>query len=207
MSGTYQSGFCSVGHHEGTKPKGAITGAPLKVCEMWQECTCPCHAEITRMFEMGGQVRIAVPNPEFVPYERTYWMPSDDPTYKMPVAQPDVVVKDDHLQITETGRTRKGSLESAVQRVVLEWMERPVMERIEGLVVKDIAERVYEKEGAALDKPPSLGAVGAVLDRWNKYGYVMLGAKPVRVISLTKDGVEKGLEWCRARAKKEGTAA
>jgi hypothetical protein len=195
------SGFCDVGSHEGTRAK-SYTGIPLKTCPFWMSCGCDCHKEVTRMFEMSGQERIEVPNPEYRPYQRTFWMPSDDPNYGLPKPQEESI-PDDKLQITPTGRVRKGGLEIAVQRVVLAWMELPVMERIDGLAVKNIAERVYENEGAALDKPPSLGAVAAVLDRWVTYGYVLLGQKPVRVISLTKEGKENGLDWCRARFKNE----
>jgi hypothetical protein len=198
------SGFCDVGSHEGTRPKGWSSGTPMKTCPYWLSCGCDCHKEVTRMFEMTGQERIEVPNPEYRPYERTFWMPSLED--KLPEPQADVVEHDDHLQVTATGRTRKGSLETAVQKVVLAWQELPVAQRIEGLSVKDISEKVYENEGASLEKPPSLGAVAAVLDRWVKYGYVMLGTKPVRVVTLTKEGKENGLEWCRARFKNEKAA-
>jgi len=199
--GKYLSGFCgSTGQCEGTRPKG-WNGTPLKTCPFWQTCTCNCHTELTRMFEMTGQERIPVPNPEYIPYARTYWMPSDDPDYKMPDAAPDVASTDE-VQITATGRVRKGGLEIGVQKVLLAWMERPVMERIDGLDVKTISALVYENEGATLEKAPYLGAIGAVLDRWEACGYVMLGRKPVRIVGLTADGKEKGLDWCKAKAKK-----
>lgn len=201
----FQSGFCKSGWHEGTRAKD-WRGNPAPVCLLVNQCPCECHTEITRMFEMAGRERTPQDNPEYVPYTRTFWMPSDEPDYGLPEAHPDEVAEDDHLIVNASGRTRKGSLEGAVQRVVLEWLELPVMQRIEGLAVKEIADRVYEKEGAALEKPPSLGAVAAVLDRWEKYGYVLLGTKPVRVVALTPDGTQNGLDWCRARAKK-GTAA
>jgi hypothetical protein len=198
----YVTGYCSAGSHEGTRPKGILTGTPMKVCESWQDCGCPCHGQITKMYEMTGQERVPVPNPEYRPYERDYWMPSDEPSYKMPEAAPDVVDGEAALQITPTGRTRKGGLEAAVQRILLTWMDRPVMERLDGLSVKDIAASVLENE-PQLEKEPSLGAIGAVLDRWEQCGYVMLGRKPVRIISLTLDGKNNGLEWCKARFKKE----
>jgi hypothetical protein len=202
----FPSGFCNSGWHEGMRAKD-WRGNPAPVCKLAKTCPCDCHKELDRMFEMAGRERVIQDNPEYVPYHRTFWMPSDDPNWGLPEAVPDAPQVDDHLEVTESGRTRKGSLESAVQRIVLKWLELPVMERIEGLNVKEISERVYQEEGAALEKAPSLGAVGAVLDRWDKCGYVMLGAKPVRVIALTKDGKEKGLDWCKARAKKEGRAA
>ncbi len=202
----FPSGFCNSGWHEGTRAKD-WRGNPAPTCRLAGSCPCSCHTELDRMFEMAGQERVVQDNPEWIPPERTYWMPSDDPTYNMPAAAPDVVADDEHLEVTATGRVRKGGLESAVQRVVLTWLEgADLQKRIEGFVVKDISAAVFENEGAALDKPPSLGAIGAVLDRWDTYGYVLLGKKPVRVIGLTPDGQEKGLDWCRARFKKQKVA-
>lgn len=198
------TGFCGVGQHEGTKPRGH-NGKPLKVCEFWQVCTCDCHKQITAMFEMSGRERVPVPNPEYVPYQRDFWMPSDDPDFGLPEAHPDVaeggqlVVTDRQVQVTEGGRTRKGDLEYAVQRVCLDWN----VEKAEYCTVKYISETVFANESAALDKPPSLGAVAAVLSRWEKYGYALLGTKPVRFVMLTPQGREKGLEWCRANFKKK----
>ena len=204
----FPSGFCNSGWHEGTRAKD-YKGNPAPVCKLVGTCPCSCHTELDRMFEMAGRERVIQDNPEYVPYVRTFWMPSDDPSYRMPDAAPDVVT-DDRLEVTETGRARKGGLELAVQRVMLAWLENADMEkRIRGFAVKDIAAAVFDAEGAALDKPPSLGAVGAVLDRWDSYGYVLLGQKPVRIIGLTPDGKDKGLDYCRARFKKnkKGAAA
>lgn len=199
----FLTGFCDVGSHEGTRAK-SWSGQPMRTCPFWETCPCECHETITRMFEMAGRERLPQENPEYVPYQRDFWMPSDDPTYRMPDAAPDVVTSEDKLEVTASGRVRKGGLEIAVQKVVLAWLEDADLgTRIVGLAVKDISDRVYENEGAALEKPPSLGAVDAVLKRWDGYGYVLLGHKPTRVIGLTPDGKENGLDWCRARSKKE----
>lgn len=205
----YVTGYCNIGSHEGTKPKGAITGAPMKTCEAWAECKCDCHAQITKMFEMTGQPRVPVPNPEYAPPERTYWMPSDDPNYGLPEASPDIVqgggvlVAERTVQITEGGRTKKGDLEYAVQRVCLAPIDKTISPEDDYYSVKYISQAVYEAESAALEKPPSLGAVAAVLSRWEKYDYAMLGKNPVRFVGLTPQGREKGLDWCRAQYKKK----
>lgn len=204
----FPSGFCNSGWHEGTRAKD-WKGNPAPTCKLIGSCPCECHKELDRMFEMAGRERVVQDNPEWMPPVRTFWMPSDDPNYRMPEALPvgETDISTDHLEVTPTGRTRKGSLEAAVQRAVLAWLEGADLgKRIQGFAVKDISEKVYENEGAALEKPPSLGAVGAVLDRWEECGYVLLGRKPVRVIGLTPDGTEKGLEWCRAKHKKQKVA-
>lgn len=206
---TYISGFCNIGSHEGTKPRSP-SGKPLKTCEAWGSCACDCHKQITQMFDMTGRARVPVPNPEYVPPQRTYWMPSDDPNYGLPEASPDVVqggglaVAERTVQITEGGRTRKGDLEYAVQRVCLAPINKALSPEDDYYSVKYISQAVFENESAALDKPPSLGAVAAVLSRWEKYDYAMLGKNPVRFVMLTPQGREKGLEWCRANFKAKG---
>jgi hypothetical protein len=194
------TGFCNVGSCEGTRPKGILSGTPMKTCPMWMTCSCTCHEQITKMFEMTGRERIEVPNPEYVPYQRDFWMPSFED--RLPEPTPDVPTEDT-LQVTATGRVRKGGLEAAVQRVVLSWSERVPAER-EDCTVAFLSEQIYKAERDTLEKPPSLGAVAAVLDRWTKYGYALIGHKPVRVIGLTPEGKEKGLDWCRARFKAKG---
>lgn len=199
------TGFCGIGSHEGTKPKSP-SGKPLKTCEDWVVCGCDCHKQITSMFEMTGRERVPVPNPEYITPERTYWMPSDEPNYGLPEPSPDIgqggalVAERGAVQITESGRTKKGDLERAVQRVCL-W---PLSEGEDYYSVKYISQKVYENEAAALEKPPSLGAVAAVLQRWEKYGYAMLGRNPVRFVMLTLAGKENGLDWCRANYKAKG---
>jgi hypothetical protein len=206
MANTYMSGFCSIGSHEGTRPKSP-TGTPLKVCEMWELCTCDCHVTITKMCEMTGQPRIPMPNPEYVHPERTYWMPSDDPTYAMPTAAPEisegaVAVAERVVQTTATGRTQRGGLEFWVQRECLAWMVDRDPEY--GITVKILSEEIGRIEGI---KPPSQGAIGAVFDRWVKYGYAVIERVPVRFVGLTPDGETNGLEWCKARFKNEQVKA
>jgi hypothetical protein len=199
----FLTGFCDSKFCEGTRAKD-WTGKPVKTCPFWQTCPCDCHTVVTRMFEMAGMERVLQENPEYVPFERTWWMPSDEPDYGLPEPTPDSAedVGVAEVRLTESGRVRKGGLEVAVQKVVLDWSAGVPGER-EDCTVKYLSEQVYKNESGVLEKAPSLGAVAAVLDRWEKYGYVLLGHKPVRVIGLTPDGRKNGLDWCRARYKKE----
>lgn len=197
------TGFCGMGQHEGTKPK-SWNGLPLKVCEYWQVCTCECHVQITKMFEMTGQERVPMPNPEYVTPPRKYWMPSDDPEYRMPAAAPEVAeegvaaaVLERTVQTTPTGRTQRGGLEFWVQRECLAWLVDRDPDY--GLTVRIISEEIARIEGI---KAPSQGAIGAVFDRWVKYGYAQIADKPRRFIGLTELGEANGLDWCRAQYKK-----
>ena len=197
------TGFCNMGQHEGTKPKGH-NGMPLKVCEFWQVCTCDCHKEITKMFEMTGQERVPMPNPEYVPPKRTFWIPSDDPEYYLPQAAPEVAeegvseaVLERTVAVTPTGRTQRGGLEFWVQRECLAWLVDKDPEY--GLTVRIISEEIARIEGI---KAPSQGAIGAVFDRWVKYGYAQIADKPRRFVGLTEQGQAQGLDWCRANYKR-----
>lgn len=197
------TGFCSNGQHEGTKPKGH-NGIPLKVCEFWQVCTCDCHKQITEMFKMTGQERVPMPNPEYKAPPRTFWMPSDDPEYYLPKGEPEVAdegvsatVLERTVATTATGRTQRGGLEFWVQRECLAWLVDRDPDY--GLTVRIISDEIGRIEGI---KPPSQGAIGAVFDRWVKYGYAIIADKPRRFVGLTEQGQAQGLDWCRANYKK-----
>jgi hypothetical protein len=50
--------------------------------------------------------------------------------------------------------------------------------------------------------PPSTGAVTAVLERWQTYGFALLGKKPTRFVMYTEEGVSLGLEALKDRYKR-----
>jgi len=199
----YLTGFCSIGQHEGTRPRG-YNDKPLKTCYFWQECSCDCHIQITKMFEMTGQERIPVDNPEYIVPKRTFWIPSDDPDYGISaLAAPEITpegvsatVIAKEVSVTPTGRTSRGGLESWVQRECLAWLVDRDPEY--GLPVRIISEEIGRVEAI---NPPSQGAIAAVFDRWVKYGYALFADKPRRFTGLTSQGQEKGLDWCRANFK------
>lgn len=196
------TGFCSMGQHEGTKPRG-YNGTPLKVCEFWQVCTCDCHKQITQMCEMTGTPRVPMPNPEYIVPPRTYWMPSDEPGYALPTGAPEidaegVAIPEKVVKTTETGRTQRGGLESWVQRECLAWLVDRDPEY--GLTVRILSDEIGRIEGIT---PPSQGAIAAVFDRWVKYDYAIISTdRPRRFLGLTDQGQQNGLDWCRANYKK-----
>lgn len=197
------SGLCETNAHEGTRPK-SYNGTPRQVCLLsW--CECECHTRLDEMFDMMEMERTPQDNPEFVPYERTYWMPSDDPNYGIDT-QPqsdftetgDVAVLEREVAVTESGRTARGGLEFWVQRECLAW----ILDHDDGepCTPKFLSNEIARVEGI---KPPSQGAISAVFDRWERYGYARIGRdRPQRFLGLTEQGKEKGLDWCRANAKK-----
>lgn len=204
----FPSGFCNSGFHEGTRAKD-WTGKPAKTCPFWQTCPCECHKKLDEMFKMLEQPRVLQDNPEYVPYKRDFWMPSDDPDWNMAGATPasdftedgSVAVIEREVRVTESGRTQRGGLEFWVQRECLAW----ILDHDEGELCtpKFLSDEIARVEGI---KPPSQGAIAAVFDRWVKYGYARIERKPQRFVGLTEQGEAKGLDWCRANYKKGAKA-
>lgn len=201
----YLSGFCSNGQCEGSKPVG-WNGTPLKTCWLIETCSCECHENLDKMFEMTGRPRILVDVSGYKAPERTWWMPSDDPDWSMDAAPEinteGVAVVEKPVHVTPTGRTSRGGLESWVQRECLNWLLDKDPEY--GLPVRIISEEIARVEGI---NPPSQGAIAAVFDRWVKYDYAVFADKPRRFVGLTPQGQEKGLDWCRANYKAKSKKA
>lgn len=195
------SGFCNMKQCEGTRPRGH-NDMPLKTCPFWLDCPCECHAKITEMCEMAGIERTIQENPEYIPPQRTYWMPSDEPNFALPEAMPDladdgsVAVVEREIKVTLTGRTQRGGLEFWVQRECLAWL---LDNDGENCTPRFLSDEIARVEGIA---PPSQGAIAAVFDRWVKYDYAVIEKKPQRFVKLTPTGHEKGLDWCRANYRK-----
>jgi hypothetical protein len=72
--GSYVSGFCSAGMHEGLAPKN-FRETPLPTCQMWLTCACNCHDSYSQMFQMGGRERFAVNNSSYVADHGDFVMP------------------------------------------------------------------------------------------------------------------------------------
>lgn len=202
------TGQCLSEWHEGTKPKD-WTGKPVQVCTAWTSCKCECHVVISKMFAEAGMDRVPLDNPEYVPVKRTWWMPSDDKqtTLEEKAAEgkieiiespaPDLVpatVKRDFAP-TPTGRAGRGELEFWVKKTCDDWV-------VEGERVvctpAYVSDEIARREGI---KPPSVGAIGAVFDRWVAYGFAIIERKPVRFLGYTEDGKKYGLETMKARHK------
>jgi hypothetical protein len=210
----YVSGFCSNKCCEGSKPK-TPSGRPMKTCTMVPGCGCKCHADIARMYAMMDQPRPEPEqNPEYRPFVPTWWMPDGtdqlsltalydsgseinlDAPSVAPVGPPAPVLATAAraFAATPTGRRAKGLLEDEVRYVCNKFMSG----EIEGpMTPKLIAQLVDENE------PPSVGAIGAIFDRWVKLGFAETGKQPVRFISYTVEGMSMGLEKMKARAKRQ----
>ena len=79
------SGFCANGFCEGTKPKSSA-GVPQKVCDLIYSCPCECHYRFDQMFNMTGNERVALKNPEYVPDFGNFVLPAPPPPVVVTVA-------------------------------------------------------------------------------------------------------------------------
>lgn len=208
----YTSGFCSAGQCEGRKPVSR-SGLGLPTCMMTSDqCKCKCHADTDRLFKMMDMPRpLPEQNPLYKPQKLTAWMPSLEERAAEHAAavaarnKADLIViespKPTHVpatvtrrySATPTGRAGRGELEVNVKH----WCDRWVLDQPEESCTPTwISEKIAHDLGI---KPPSVGAIGAVFDRWTAYGFALIGKKPVRFIGYTNEGVELGLEALKMR--------
>lgn len=206
MSTTYVTGFCGAGLCEGKAPVSP-SGKPMKVCTAIDICNCGCHSIITQMYEMAGKPRPIRQNPNYEPARNVdlSWMNTLDASLeggvntRVPVERPSPVVP----SLAESARTfvpnvaggrARGQLEDEVRRVCNLYMAG----KIEGLLTtKVIAWHIDQ------DKPPSQGAIGAVLLRWEKIGFADVRLGPMRFAGYTIEGLKEGLESLKAKAKRK----
>ncbi|ANA85836.1 hypothetical protein PBI_WOES_65 [Gordonia phage Woes] len=205
----YKTGFCGIGHCEGTAPVSP-SGKPMKVCTLLDVCQCSCHTKFNKMYEAAGAERRLHQNPNYIP--AVY---PDLSEYLQPTEELDgaplsgvtttTVVRERPSEIapglvelaptytaTPTGQRRRGQLEAEVQRVCHQGM---MGEFDEFLTPQFIAQQIDP------DNPPSTGAIGAVFNRWERIGYAKIHRKPLYFQHLTVEGMRDGLEACRRRAK------
>lgn len=204
-----KTGFCSNGWHEGSKATD-WRGNPVPTCKMTITCPCECHDQLDKLFAMTERERIVVDSSGYMPPERTYWMPSDDP---MPILSnssdlpapvrveseaPDLVPAriDRAFAPTPTGRAARGELESWVRIETDAWI---IDQPGEPCTLSYLAESIARAQGIT---PPSVGAILAVLQRWEKLGFAVIAKKPNRFVGYTPDGKTLGLEVMKARAKR-----
>jgi len=218
----YVTGFCLVGAHEGMRPK--FSGVPAKTCENWAgyhdpqygdipACTCKCHVEITEMYNITGLERITADNPEYRTPRSPYYMPDPleisrrsssvlaDDDGPVQSARPAIVspvlpmLPAPSRPPTPTGKRARGQLEDEVLRVCGAFVRGELEHEI--LTPAAIAREIDEVE------PPSVGAIGAVFDRWVKIGFARCEKGPVRFEAFTLEGAEKGLEYMKSKVKRE----
>lgn len=160
------------------------------------------------MFEQTGMDRIAVDNSGYVPDHSQLVLPdraevvneqlAADETVIIveaedPIYTPKMVIRT--FAETPSGRAARGELEQHVNQVCAAWaIDRQPSLCTTGYVSGEIAKTFGIKA-------PSIGAIGAVFDRWAAIGYAMFERKPVRFSGFSPEGLEIGLEGCRARHK------
>lgn len=218
----WQTGFCSVGSHEGLKPKGALTGKPMMTCMRVYRynnkeaiCQCKCHKDLDRMFEMMNMPRFIDQNPEYVPEKATWIMPTLEErvlSSRARDAMPPVIIQSpapEHVPATmvraftptASGRAGRGELESQVKEACDAWViAKPDLSCTPPYISSVIAETHDIK-------PPSVGAISAVFDRWTNLGFALIGRKPVRFVGYTDEGVKHGLEGLKLKAKTQRSSS
>ena len=211
-----KTGFCENGNCEGTNRK-SYTGKPMPTCKYWKTCSCSCHLSYDQMFQIAEMPRTVVDNSGYSPDRGGFVMPTMEErmaehVLSAPIAArrptitespaPDIVpasiVRD--FAPTATGRAAAGELESWVRKQTDIWL----VESLENDVWYQctptyLAEQIAEAEGI---KPPSVGAISAVFDRWVKIGFAECAKKPTRFLKYTEQGVRLGLEGCKEKAKR-----
>lgn len=210
----YITGFCNSGACEGTK-KLSERGSLLRACSgeyvvqgKTYKCGCECHEVFRQIAEITGLtvkhdlistfmgpssiketgtranvpttksapvVGLVVPSNALPVAETTGASPSlvdqRGPTLAVPAFKP-----------TASGRAARGELEEQVKYVLRQHFNLAEVGTAPALVPKEISEIINK------DKPPSVGAVYAVLKRLQNRGLVVLADKPFRVVDTTEYG-------------------
>lgn len=200
----FVTGFCSAGFCEGKKARD-FTGKPVKTCAFWKTCPCKCHVQIDKMCLMTNMPRIPLENPLYQrpvspyvmprPEERFEQLAAEDSKPVEPVKRSPLEVKPVRFEETPSGKRARGQLEMQVLEVCSNF--------VKGLLeVEDLTPHAIANEIDEID-PPSVGAIGAVFDRWVALGFARCEKKPVRFVSFTVEGMMNGLDYMKAKAKRE----
>lgn len=216
-----RTGFCENGNCEGTNRK-SFRGNPQPTCKFWKTCSCSCHLSYDQMFKMSEMERTLIDNSGYSPDRGGFVMPTMEErmaalALSAPVeaprtaytesAAPDIVppsiVRD--FGPTATGRAAAGELESWVKKQCDIWL---IESQEEGdwytCTPAYLSEKIAEDEGI---KPPSVGAISAVFDRWIKIGFADCQKKPTRFVAYTEQGIKLGLEGCKEKFKRNKRSA
>lgn len=207
MSKKYVTGFCLNRFCEGTSPTNH-KGQAMMVCTFWVAsdkgavCSCKCHARVTQMFEAVGMPRIPMQNPHYDPPRNEFIVPTAEERIaakmaaspsQVGVARPAEVIRTNHFDETPTGKRARGQLEDEVLLICSQFTRGELDE--EFLTPAIIAKMIDDLN------PPSVGAIGAVFERWEKIGFAHCPKKPVRFQSFTVDGMQYGLAYLKNKAK------
>jgi len=170
---------------------------------------------------MTNTERIVMQNPDYVPYDSgimdflaTMQDISADvlDSAKKSLAEEKPVVTVDgsimtglarsgrNFEPTKRGRAA-GQLEDEVRDICNRFLQREFPEQ-EICTPKFIAYKIAEESGEV--KTPSVGAIGAVFDRWAKIGFATIDKNPVRFTTFTVAGLTRGLEALKEEAKANG---
>lgn len=207
MSTTYITGFCSTGSCEGTS-KRSPSGLPMPACRgtyvipsgvggrsRTYTCSHECHkafAEIREMMAaMNAMHGIAQPGTAGAKQEthsptgvaRPAAVATTAATAAPPPARHGGLVppvpSSRTFSPTPTGRAARGQLEEQVRVSLKQYQAFVSM----GTITPAFLSKAIDKE-----KPPSQGAVAAVLERWEKKGLIEIARKPLRVGKVTSLG-------------------
>lgn len=209
----FKSGFCAVGWCEGTSAQDS-KGKYVKTCHLWSKCNCKCHVDIDKMFIATESDRILMENSKYHRPKSPYVMPKPEDNFDgLSGLKPDHVALDEGTdgQIvirtlmdsdprrtvfheTNSGKRARGQLEYQVLSTCRAFVKGQV--EVEVLTPQVIALDIDEIE------PPSVGAIGAVFDRWVKIGFANCEKKPVRFTSFTAEGLEIGLDATKDKFKR-----
>lgn len=197
-----RTGYCGSGWCEGMKPRSP-SGLACPTCKFWLVCPCDCHDLISMMFLQAEMPRRLVDNPEYHPAKITGLM-SPEERAKLHVEKraeeraaraADSAATDGGDEIhSPSGRTRKGLLDTWMEQVCKIWAvdtSRPCTPAW----ISDCISMCFDVP------PPSVGAIDAVLKRWESYGFAYVEKKPTRFTGFTAEGERLGLEVMREKAR------
>ena len=224
---------CKHGWHEGTRAHD-LTGKAVQVCKreyttppgygpkvQTYHCGCSCHTDLDMMFEMSGEPRRWVDNPEYRKPVNDFWIPSPEERaaamleQKSPTAE--IVTYDDGVSAPEVRvefdispdaqRRPKGLLDQLAQQACNGWLQLGEGRHIMPCSVKYISARCADLAGDEIEDRPSEGALANVLKRWAAIGAAIIGEKPVQFIDWTEEGRTTPLHVLREKHKRNSKSA
>lgn len=185
----YVTGHCAVGNCYGTKNLTPDGKRLLPACNGRYEyrgtlilCTHSCHSEVREMLAMieelnaltGGDNALSLPSQ--LREAATVTVRIDDTPLYDPFLSVPTLGGPRTFEPTPTGRAARGELEDKVRRAIIR------VYGFESLTPETIAVLVNKED------PPSVGAVHAVLTRWEDKSFAILDRKPMRFVEFTELG-------------------
>lgn len=181
----YVSGHCAVGNCYGSKKTDPAGKRQLPACQWKYEyrgkkivCTHECHNAFQEMLdsiqEMGGDGFTLPPE---LSAAASYVATIDDRRSYIPLLSVPTLTPAREFGPTPTGRAARGELTEKVRKVLVAWHAK-------------FDELTPEIIGILIDRenPPSVGAVHAVLRKWESMSYITIEMKPFRFGVFTELG-------------------